>query len=93
MGETKFIYKARFELGTPVQIANREFLENFLSDWKFHNKLQPEQLVYHSQIATVEKVGFYHGGDQLYVLTGIPGIWHEQCLKAFTPVCKLYGPL
>jgi hypothetical protein len=25
-------------------------------------------------------VGFYHGGDVLYVLEGIPGVWHESCL-------------
>ena len=86
MGETKYIYNARFEIGTSVQIADREFLENFLRDWILHHKLEPEQLNYHSQIATVEKVGFYHGGNQLYNLMGIPGIWHEQCLKAVTPV-------
>ncbi len=86
MGETKYIYKARFEVGTSVQIADREFLENFLRDWKLHHKLEPEQLNYPGQIATVENVGFYFGGDQLYNLIGIPGIWHEQCLKAYTPV-------
>jgi hypothetical protein len=26
------------------------------------------------------EVGFYHGGDVLYTLDGIPGLWHEQCL-------------
>ena len=25
--------------------------------------------------------GFYHGGDELYKLKGMPGVWHEQCLK------------
>jgi hypothetical protein len=86
MEETKHIYKARFEIGTSVQIAEREFLENFLHNWKLHDKLEPEQLNYHGQVATVEKVGFYFGGDQLYKLIGIPGIWHEQCLKAVAPV-------
>jgi len=86
MGETKYIYKARFEIGTSVQIADREFLEKFLRDWKFHHKLVSEQLNYHGQVAIVEKVGIYFGGDELYKLKGIPGIWHDQCLKAVTPV-------
>jgi len=32
--------------------------------------------------ATVKSVGFYHGGDQLYVLEYVPGIWHEICLES-----------
>jgi len=82
MEETKYIYKVRFEIGTSVQIADRDVLETFLRDWKLHDKLEPEQLNYHGQVAAVEKVGFYFGGDQLYKLIGIPGVWHEQCLKA-----------
>jgi hypothetical protein len=68
-----------------VKIANRVFLENFLRTWKLHNKLEPKQLDYADQIAEVESIGFYHGGDQLFRLKGIPGIWHEQCLEAYTP--------
>jgi hypothetical protein len=86
MGKTKGPYKIEFEVGTSVQIADREFLENFLREWKFHHKLEPEQLNYHGQVADVGKVGIYHGGDELYDLIGIPGIWHEQCLKAVLPV-------
>jgi hypothetical protein len=44
--------------------------------------LQPEQLAHAGAIAEVEEVGFYHGGDVLYNLKNIPGIWHEQCLSA-----------
>lgn len=33
------------------------------------------------KIAKVKSVGFYHGGDVLYELKGVPGIWHEQCLR------------
>jgi hypothetical protein len=29
----------------------------------------------------VKEVSFYHGGDQLYILENLPGIWHEQCLR------------
>jgi hypothetical protein len=46
----------------------------------------PEQLNYHGQIAVIEPGGgTYHGGDELYKLKGIPGLWHEQCLEAYTP--------
>ena len=27
------------------------------------------------------RVGFYHGGDALYELEGVPGVWHEVCLR------------
>jgi hypothetical protein len=80
----KYIYKEAFPKGSKVKIASRAFLENFLNTWKLHTKLLPEQLDYAGQIAEVESVGFYHGGDQLYKLIGIPGIWHKQCLEAYT---------
>jgi len=63
-----------------VKIASRPALEQFLRDWKYHNKLQSEQLNYADHLAEVESVGFYHGGDELYKLKGIPGIWHRQYL-------------
>ena len=28
-----------------------------------------------------ERVGYYHGGDVLYELEGVPGVWHEVCLR------------
>jgi len=65
-----------------VRIASRPLLEDFLETWTLHHKLEPDQLNYAGQIAEVESVGFYHGGDELYKLKGAPGIWHEQCLKA-----------
>jgi len=82
MAERKYLYKERFPIGSKVKIAGRAFLENFLNTWKLHNKLQSFQLDYAEQIAEVTRVGFYHGGDVLYQLKGIPGIWHEQCLGA-----------
>ena len=45
-------------------------------------KLEPGQLNCTGQVAEVESVGFYHGGDVLYKLKGMPGTWHERCLKA-----------
>jgi hypothetical protein len=76
------IYTAVYPMGTHVRVADRPFLEGFLATWKYHHKLRPEQLEYAGKESTVEKVSFYHGGDQLYDLKDIPGIWHEQCLRA-----------
>ena len=82
MGKTKGPYKEEFSIGSTVRIASRPFLENFLRSWKLHHPLEPEQLNYADQIAEVESVAFYHGGDELYQLKAIPGIWHEQCLES-----------
>ena len=78
---TEGVYTAAFPQGSKVRIADRPSLERFMAEWKYHHKLQPEQLAYADIVAAVEKVGFYHGGDVLYNLVGIPGIWHEQCLS------------
>jgi hypothetical protein len=75
-------YKENFPVGTPVRIVEREALENFRTVWKYHHKLQPDQLDYAGVTAVVEKIGFYHGGDILYELKEVPGIWHEECLRA-----------
>jgi hypothetical protein len=74
------IYKSAFVQGARVRVAERALLERFMKEWKYHHKLQPEQLTYADAVAVVEKVCFYHGGDVLYNLKDIPGIWHEQCL-------------
>jgi hypothetical protein len=86
MEKIHHIYSATFPKGAMVKITNRSALDNFLRTWKLHNKLEPTQLNFADQIAEVESVGFYHGGDQLYQLKGIPGIWHEQCLEASMPL-------
>jgi hypothetical protein len=83
MGETRGPYKEKFSVGSLVKIAERDALEDFLRNWKFHNKLRPEQLDYAGRIGKIESVGFYHGGDELYQIEDIPGIWHEQCLAAY----------
>jgi hypothetical protein len=82
MGKTTGIYRAQYPAGSTVKIAGRPCLENFLRTWKLHHPLEPEQLDYAGQMAEVESVGFYHGGDELYRLKDVPGIWHEQCLEA-----------
>lgn len=57
-------------------------MENFARDWKYHHKLQPEQFGYADRVTTINEVSFYHGGDVLYVLEGVPGIWNEPCLES-----------
>ena len=73
-------YNEQFPVGTRVQIAPRDVLEEFRRTWSYHHPLTVEQLACAGQQATVRDVGFYHGGDVLYTLDGVAGIWHEQCL-------------
>lgn len=84
MANTQNIYKEAFPKGTKIRVKDRPLLENFLETWKLHNKLKSDQLGYAGRVAEVESVGFYHGGDELYKLKEIPGIWHKQCLEADT---------
>ena len=74
-------YKEAFPAGVEVRVAERAFLEDFVATWKYHHKMQPEQLAFADRVTKVEAVSFYHGGDALYKLEGIPGLWHEQCLR------------
>jgi hypothetical protein len=75
------LYKATFPAGSKVRIISRPALDEFAHNWRYHHKLQPEQMKYAGSVATVEEVSFYHGGDQLYVLRDVPGIWNEPCLE------------
>jgi hypothetical protein len=78
MGE---LYKATFPAGSKVRVISRRPLDEFARSWRYHHKLQPEQMGYAGTAATVKEVSFYHGGDQLYVLQDVPGIWNEPCLE------------
>jgi hypothetical protein len=73
-------YNEQFPVGTRVQIAPQERLDEFKRSWRYHHPLTLEQLSFAGRPAVVRNVGFYHGGDVLYELEGIPGLWHEQCL-------------
>ena len=74
-------YEPAFQVGERVRIASRRVLQAFARNWKYHHPLVPEQLTYAGQTATVERVGIYHGGDAIYQLKDVPGVWHEACLK------------
>jgi hypothetical protein len=82
MGKTNGPYKEEYPVGTIVRIVRRDFLENFMRTWNMHNKLLPLQLDYAGRTGTIKSVGFYHGGDELYEIEGVPGVWHECCLES-----------
>jgi len=73
-------YDALFEVGSTVRVQSLDALDAFRSSWKFHHPLTDEQLAFADQSAMVATIGYYHGGDVLYTLKDLPGIWHEQCL-------------
>jgi hypothetical protein len=74
-------YHSQFEVGAAVRVRPLGDLNAFRRSWKFHHPLTDEQLDFASDRAIVARVMFYHGGDVLYILSNVPGIWHEQCLK------------
>jgi hypothetical protein len=77
-------YKEQYPVGAIVQVASRDELNEFLRTWRYHHKLRPEQLEFAGRTSRVEDLSFYHGGDVLYRLADIPGIWHERCLRRAT---------
>jgi hypothetical protein len=82
VGKTKGLNVAEFEVGAEVRVATRAFLEKFMEEGQYHNELEPEQLAYAGKVAKVKAIEFFHGGDEIYTLEGIPGVWHEECLAA-----------
>jgi len=74
-------YQARFSPDELVRIADRATLDEFFHSYKLHHPLQPAQLEYAGKIAKVIRASMYHGGDQLYELADVPGIWHERLLE------------
>jgi hypothetical protein len=82
VGKTKGVNQAEFEVGSQVRVADRAFLEKFMEEGQYHNELEPEQLEHAGSVAKVKNVEFFHGGDEIYTLEGVPGVWHEECLRA-----------
>jgi hypothetical protein len=71
----------KFKAGAKVRIADLAVLEGFLRTWTGHHKLTRDQLQCAGQVAEVQEAAMYHGGDIIYLLQGIPGIWHEHLLE------------
>jgi hypothetical protein len=85
VGKTRGPYSAEFPVGTVVQIANQKCLQEFRRTWQFHHPLFAEQLEHAGRKVRVISVGYYHGGDELYELAGVSGLWHEACVSAISP--------
>ncbi len=71
----------KYQPGDTVRIADTEALEAFARSWKLHHPLDATQIPFGGQTAKVAKSFMYHGGDILYELEGVPGIWHQQLLS------------
>jgi hypothetical protein len=75
-------YRELYPAGSEVRVAPADRLLDFRRTWRYHNPLQEAQLPFAGAVAKVARVGFYHGGDVLYTLENVPGVWHEACLSA-----------
>lgn len=75
-------YEEKFPVGSKVRVASRDTLQQFRDTWRLHHPLALEQMDWADREAIVQEIGFYHGGDVLYRLAGVPGIWHEANLAA-----------
>ena len=75
------MFHPKYAEGSIVRVAGRAALDEFVKTWKWHHKLESEQLEHAGKIAKIKQSGMYHGGDIVYVLEGLPGVWHEQCLE------------
>jgi hypothetical protein len=76
-------YKEDFPRDSWVRIQSSYDLARFTRPtWTYHHPLSEEQLKCTGAMARVAGVAFYHGGDPLYTLEGLAGLWHEGCLEA-----------
>ncbi len=74
-------YQELYPEGSKVRVADRGILLTFQREWALHHELAPEQIEFAGRVAVVRTVEYYHGGDVLYRLDGVPGTWHEACLR------------
>ena len=82
MGKRTVLTKRSFPRVAKSKLRTVLFWKTSTEQWKSQHNLKPEQLGFADEIASVSSVGFYHGGDELYELEGVPGLWHEACLRA-----------
>jgi hypothetical protein len=74
-------YQEQFPKDSIVRVRDRAALESFKKEWRFHNPLSDAQLDYAAKEGRVAAVSYYHGGDVLYTIEAMPGLWHEQCIE------------
>jgi hypothetical protein len=78
-------YHEAFRVGEKIRIKSKEYLLNFKKSWKYHNNITNDQIEYGGQEVYVDRIGAYHGGNLLYELKDVPGVWHEQLLEENIP--------
>jgi hypothetical protein len=75
-------YRERYPAGGAIRVASERSLQAFAKNWTGHHPVLPEHLRHAGLRTTIQSVGFYHNGDALYRLTGVPDLyWHEACLE------------
>ena len=77
------VHRAAFSIGASVRIKERTELERFARDWTSTNSLTPHQFCDAGVAGVVDSVAFDDGGNPLYTLERIGGIWHEENLVAW----------
>jgi len=75
-------YQEQFPKGSAVRVRDRAELEAFKKGWRYHHPLEVAQLTCAGKEGRVTSAGFYHGGDVLYEIQAMPGLWHEECLES-----------
>jgi hypothetical protein len=71
----------KYQPGDLVLIDSPELLASFARTWKRHHPLETRQMAYAGQSAKIANSFMYHGGDILYELEDVPGVWHQQVLS------------
>ena len=75
-------YQEEFPKGSKVRVKDRATLEAFQKNWRLHHPVTERHLAYAKREGKVTAVSFYHGGDVLYSIEAMPGLWHEACLES-----------
>jgi hypothetical protein len=71
-----------FVAGERVRIKSASTLRDYmLPNWPWHHPITQDQLGFAGTEANVIQVEYYHGGDILLRLAGVPGAWHEECVE------------
>jgi hypothetical protein len=79
MGTAIGPYCPDFPEGSHVRIVDRASLGEFRNERAFHTPAPRATRIWRTE-RRLGAVFFYHGGDELYELAGVPGVWHETCL-------------
>jgi hypothetical protein len=74
-------YNALLAREADVRIADEGLLRQFMRpQYAYHHPVQVGMIEHAGEVAKIAEVAYYHGGDPLYTLYLVPGLWHEACL-------------